>query len=92
VPVPEFFFSLELSDETAFDSMMSDLTASILRHAGYAPEAIADIAATVGGALHDAAAAGAARCDVQFSAHDGELWMAVSSDGANWRASRALPR
>jgi hypothetical protein len=92
VPVPEFFFSLELSDENAFDSMMNDLAATILKYAGYTPEAVAEIAGTLHGALRTAAAGGAARCDVRFSAEDGELRMAVSSDGAAWRAARPLPR
>jgi hypothetical protein len=91
VSVPEFFFSLDLSDERAFDSMMSDLTAGILRHAGYTPDAVADIGATVSAALHEAARGGAVRCGVQFSADHGELRMAVSSNGTLWRASRPLP-
>jgi hypothetical protein len=92
VPVPEFFFSLDLSDEIAFDSMMDEVTAGILRHAGYSPEAVADIAATLRDALHQAAAAGHSRCGVEFSAQGGELRMAVSGNGAGWRAARPLPR
>ena len=89
--VPAFFFSLELSDERAFDSMMHDITAGILRHAGYGPDAVADIAKVLSAALHQAASAGGVHCGVQFSAADGELRMAVSSNGTNWRASRPLP-
>jgi hypothetical protein len=92
VSVPEFFFSLDLSDERAFDSMMNDLTAGILRHAGYAPDAVADIAAVLSAALHQAASAGGVHCGVQFSAEGGELRMAVSSNGTDWRGSRPLPR
>jgi hypothetical protein len=92
VSVPAFFFSLELSDERAFDSMMNDLTAGILRHAGYAPDAVADITAALSAALQQAAGAGAVHCGVQFSAEGGELRMAISSNGTNWRASRPLPR
>jgi hypothetical protein len=92
VSVPEFFFSLDLSDETAVDSMMDDLTAGILQHAGYAPDAVADIAATLRTALQHAAAGGSARCGVEFRAQAGELRMVVSGNGADWRAARPLPR
>lgn len=91
MPVPDFFFSLELSDRAAFDHMINDLNASILRHAGYAPDAAADIAATLRGALDQAAGAGGRRCDVRFAAHDGELRMAVACGGGEWRATRPLP-
>jgi hypothetical protein len=92
VPVPDFFFSLELSDETAVDSLVNDLAGSVLRHSGYAPDAVADISAALRDALQRTAAGGAARCDVRFSAGNGELNMAVSSNGADWRATRPLPR
>jgi hypothetical protein len=92
VPVPEFFFALDLSDETAFNTMMDDLSTGILRHAGYSADAVADIAALLRGALNEAAATGNIHCGVQFNAHEGELRIVVSGNGAPWRVARPLPR
>lgn len=93
MPVPDFFFSLEFSDKASFSRMIDDLSSSVLRHAGFGPDAVADIAASLGAAIDRAAASGSDRCQVEFTAHGGELRMAVACGGAgDWRESRPLPR
>jgi len=91
VPHHEFIFELALPDQTDATVIVADLAAAVLGYVGYAPDAIADVSAKMGDAV-----AGAARgrhgCHVAFRVHDGELRIAVTSDGAAaWHTARPLP-
>ena len=89
---PDFFFGLDLSDHAHFERMMTDVIASVLRHAGYDAKATSSIGDELRRALADGAKHGGRRCDVRFEAHDGKLSMSVAFDrGTEWRGSRALP-
>jgi len=71
---------------------MTDVIASILRHAGYDGKASADISQELRRALADGVQRGGHRCDVKFEAADGKLLISVKFDrGSDWRTSRALP-
>jgi hypothetical protein len=88
----DFLFALELSDEKAFDGMMTELAQAVLGHVGLAKAAIDELARELHGALADGTAAGRRRCDVRFLAHAGELQIFVVYDGgANWQTTRRLP-
>ena len=92
MPPPDFFFALDLSDQSRFERMMSDVIASILGHAGFDKKAAADIGDELRRALADGVKQGGHRCDVTFQAQDGQLSMSIVFDrGSAWRASRALP-
>jgi hypothetical protein len=92
VPPPDFFFALDLSDQSHFERMMNDVTASILRHAGFDAKAAADIADELRRALGDGVKRGGHHCDVTFQAIDGTLSMSIAFDhGAKWQAARPLP-
>ena len=72
--------------------MLDDLAECVLKHAGCAPPAIADILATLRGALEQGAAEGRCEWGVQFRAEAGQLLIVVSGAGGRaWRVARALP-
>ncbi len=86
----DFLFALELPDERHFDAMLRDLTAAVLTHVGYAPQAIDEIRDILRGELK--ARGGGARCDVRFRVRSGELQITVACAGAEeWRTTRPLP-
>jgi hypothetical protein len=88
----EFVFSLELSDEPHFDSMLADLTAAVLVYVGYQGPVIDELRDVLRQALATGSSNGQQRCDVQFRAHHGELQIAVAfAGGGEWRTTRALP-
>jgi len=88
----EFLFSLQLSDESHFDTMLSEVTRAVLTHVGYPTAAIDELRRALHKALASGAANGHRPCHVQFRAHSGELQILVAYEGgAEWRTSRALP-
>jgi hypothetical protein len=92
VSLPDFFFALDLSDQSQAERMMNDVIASILRHAGYDAKASADIGGELRRALADGVTQGGHHCDVKFQAHDGTLSMSILFDrGSAWHAKRRLP-
>jgi hypothetical protein len=92
VPIDDFFFALELSDESSFDSMVADLAGTVLGHVGFPPAAIAELTSSLRGALSAGVRRGQHKCDVRFRAHSGELRIVVSFPGlTDWHATRALP-
>jgi hypothetical protein len=85
-------FSLARPHEPRFDPMLADLTGAVLRHTGYAPDAVAELSGVLERAIASALAAGGRDCQVAFCARNGELHMEFTSDGgAGWRTSRPLP-
>jgi len=92
VPPDEFVFELALPDQPDSRAIVADLAAAVLGYVGYAPDAIADVTAKMRDAVAGAAARGPNGCHVAFRVHDGELRIAVSSDGAAaWQTARPLP-
>jgi len=92
VPPDEFVFELALPDQPDSNVIVADLAAAVLGYVGYAPDAIADVTAKMRDAVAGAAARGRNGCHVAFRVHDGELQIAVSSDGAGaWQTARPLP-
>jgi hypothetical protein len=92
VPPHEFVFELALPDQPDSKAIVAELAAAVLGYVGYAPDAIADVAAKIGDAVAGAAARGRHGCHVAFRAHGGELQIAVTSDGAAaWHTARPLP-
>ena len=88
----EFIFALDLSDELHFDSMLSDLTGTLLAYVGFTPAAAAELRTALRTALTDGRSNGRQRCDVKFQARSGQLLITVAYDGgAEWRTTRALP-
>jgi hypothetical protein len=89
---PEFTFVLSLSHEPHVDPMLADLTGAVLRHVGYAPDAVTELSGGLERAIAGARAHGGRDCQVAFRAHRGELHIEVACDAAGrWRTSRPLP-
>jgi hypothetical protein len=92
VPDHEFFFALQLSDETRFEGMLTELTSAVLAYAGYAAAAVDELSGVLRKALADGHRRGRTRCDVRFRARSGELHISVAYEGgAEWRTTRPLP-
>jgi hypothetical protein len=92
VTPPDFFFALDLSDHAHFERMMTDVIASVLRHAGYDATASSSIGDELRRALADGAKNGGSRCDVRFQALGGKLSISIQYDhGREWRTERSLP-
>jgi hypothetical protein len=88
----DFFFALDLSNPSAFDSMLVDVARAVFGHAGYAAQAVAELTAGVREAIATTGAGGPRRGTVRFQARAGELHVVVSFDGGGeWRASHVLP-
>jgi len=88
----DFFFALEMSDESELGRMLGELVTAVLGHVGYAAPAIEELTTTVRGVLADGADSGRRRCDVRFQARDGELQIVVARAGsAEWRTTRPCP-
>jgi hypothetical protein len=92
VPVHDFLFALELSDEAWFDAMVAELAGTVLGHVGFTAPAIDELTNGLRGALSAGAGRGQKQCDVRFRAHSGELKIVVSFQGlSEWHTTRALP-
>ena len=92
MPDPEFLFALELSDETTFDRMLTDIAKAVSVHLGLAQAAVDALVVGLRDELSRAAAAGRRRGDVRFRTRAGELEIVVAyDDGAHWRSTRPLP-
>ena len=90
--VDEFYFALELFDEPRFDNMINELTAVVLKHAGYAPPEVGELQKTLRTALAAEVARGGRRCDVRFRAGAGEMQILVDfAGGGRWQTTRPLP-
>ena len=88
----EFLFALDLSDEPKFDTMLGDLTGTVLKYVGYEPPAIDELRRAIAHALSAGASNGQRRCDVRFRAQQGQLVISVAYDGHDeWRTTRPLP-
>ena len=89
---PDFSFSLELSDEVHFDAMLAELAGAVCTHVGLTGGPAGELTASLRDALAAGAAKGQSRCDVGFTAGNGELQIVVRfAGGGEWRAARALP-
>jgi hypothetical protein len=85
-------FELALPDQPNSRAIVADLAVAVLGYVGYAPDAIADVAAKLRDAVADASVRGPNGCLVAFRAHGGELRIAVKSGGADrWQTARPLP-
>jgi hypothetical protein len=88
VPVPDFFFALEVDAQSGAGRLSGELASRLLQYA-------ADAAAFVfpaGEQIAQAVAAAGTRCLVQFRAADGTLEIVVRSSGREiWRAAHPLP-
>jgi len=92
VSAPDFSFTLELSDEPHFGTMLAELAAAVCTHVGFQADVASELTASLGDAMAVGAAKGQSRCDVHFSTHAGTLQVVVRfAGGGEWRASRALP-
>ena len=88
----EFLFALDLSDEPKFDTMLGELTGTVLKYVGYQPAAIDELRGAIKQALSAGASNGQGRCDVRFRAQQGQLVITVAYDGRDeWRTTRPLP-
>jgi hypothetical protein len=88
----EFTFSLALSHEPRFDSMLADLATAVLCHVGYDAGEVRELIGVLQDAMARALASGGRACEVAFQAHEGELHLALTFDAAaEWRTSRPLP-
>jgi hypothetical protein len=88
----EFTFELALPDTADFETMIGDLAAAVFEYVGYAPDAKAELTARMRSAVADGAAGGRHHCRVAFFAHEGQLRIAVTYDGAAaWQTTRPLP-
>ena len=88
----DFLFAIELSDESASERMLADLTAAVFGLAGLAQGTVDELNDALRQALADGAAQGRHRCRVRFQAGSGTLTIAVASDGgAEWQTKRRLP-
>ena len=90
----DFQFTLRVADETRFDRMLTDVSASILRHVGYAADTADGLVRLVHGVIEQGLGGGARQCEVRFRTGDGELEIAIASDAArpvSDAAVRALP-
>jgi hypothetical protein len=87
----DFLFTLRLADDGTSDQMLSDLTASVLRHVGYTPAEIDELLRQVRAGIAKGRAAGA-EYGLQFRAHAGELDITVLlGDRRLFQTSRRLP-
>jgi len=93
VPVREFLFALEMSDEPHFDAMLRELAGAVLVHIGYEPRTVDELRGLLRTALV-AGHAGSRRgpCDISFRVRSGQLHITVACAGAaEWRTTRPLP-
>jgi hypothetical protein len=91
VPDQDFFFALEMSPEPPFE-MLAELVRSVFAQAGYGEAAIDAMKGEMRAALAGNAATGQRRCELRFTARDGELEIVVAAAGRpEWRTIRPLP-
>lgn len=92
MPDHEFLFALDVSDEPHFDSLLVDLTSSVLTYVGYQSAAVDELRDALRGALAAGLSNGHKRCDLRFRAQSGALVITVAyAGGAEWHTTRALP-
>ena len=87
----DFLFTLRVPENGQLDAMLNELTASVLRHVGYAAGDIAELGGQIRAGIERGRSAGA-EYDVQFRAHAGEIEIIVSQgDRHVFRTARRLP-
>ena len=87
----DFLFTLRVPENGQLDAMLNELTASVLRHVGYAAGDIAEIGSQIRAGIERGRSAGA-EYGVQFRAHAGEIEIIVSQgDHHVFRTARRLP-
>lgn len=92
MPVHEFFFALDLSDEPHFDHMLALLSEAVLRYAGYDSRSAAAITSDLRAALAAGAGGSCRRCAVRFVGRLGMLHISISyAGGQTWETARELP-
>jgi hypothetical protein len=88
VPVPDFFFALEVSSQGVPAALIEDLAEHVFTYVHCAATQVEGLS----DALARAAGTGASRCDVQFRAKGGELDVLVTSNGGRiWQTSIQIP-
>jgi hypothetical protein len=91
VPDYDFMFAVDLSSDSRYDRMISELVTSVLGYIGYDGSAIALVARDVCGAVAGAVNAGG-RWELRFRAAGGELNVSIVHGGiADWQITRRLP-
>ena len=87
----DFLFTLRVPENGQLDAMLNELTASVLRHVGYAAGDIAELGGQIRAGIERGRSAGA-EYGVQFRAHAGEIEIIVSQgDRHVFRTARRLP-
>jgi hypothetical protein len=93
VPQTAVPFALELSSQGAPVSLLEELTAQVLRHAGCTTLPGSELTEALVKATAGETFGGARRCDVQFRARDQQIEILVSAGGGRiWQTSCALPQ
>ncbi len=88
MPVPDFFFALQVDDVARGRELVGQVAVQLLHYAGDATALVAEVSDGVGRAV----SAAAGRCTVVFRANDGTLEVVVRDSGVEiWRAARPLP-
>ena len=86
-------FALEFSSQGAPVSLLEELTAHVLRHAGCTTLPGAELTEALTTATAGVTFGGARRCDVQFRARNQQMEILVSAGGGRiWQTSCALPQ
>jgi hypothetical protein len=87
----EFFFSIELSGQTASRDMLRELVSRILGQAGCAADTAPAVVAALHSAVSRSASQGDASCTLTFLADGDRLDIAVSSSSGHlWQATHPM--
>ena len=87
-----FAFALEFSSQGAPSPLLEELAGQVLRHVGCRALPTGDLTAALAKATAGGAFGGAARCDLQFRAHNHTLEILVSANGGRvWQTSCQIP-
>jgi hypothetical protein len=88
VPVPDFFFALQIDDAAAARGLFEEVSARLLQYAADGSAFVAALEAGVAKAAADAGAGGT----LQVRAEGGTLEVVVRNGGREiWRAAHPLP-
>ena len=81
----DFAFALTLSGQAHDSEMLTDLLRTVLEHAGYAGDALERLVQQVSAVRAEGPLG--APCAVRFQARGGELQIALSQAGREWRTT-----